>query len=133
MVQKKIKVLIVEDEKSLTKALSAKLGREGFEVMVAHDGQEGLALASEERPDVILLDIIMPKMDGLSMIKELRKMDSYGKRVKVIFLTNLTDDEKIFEATESGVYDYLIKSDWKLADLVEKINEKVNMHAKLDK
>ena len=66
----------------------------------------------------------MPKMDGISMLQELRK-DEWGKDAKIIILTNLSDKENVSHALEEGVYDYLIKSDWKLEDLVKRINDKL--------
>jgi DNA-binding response OmpR family regulator len=115
-------LLIVEDEASLAKALDKKFSSENFEVIIAKDGEKGLSMALENHPEIILLDIVMPKLDGISMLKELRK-DSWGSSVPIIMLTNLSDAEKVAEATESGVYDYLVKSDWKIADIVKKVNE----------
>ena len=115
-------LLIVEDEASLAKELDKKFSSENFEVIIAKDGEKGLSMALENHPEIILLDIVMPKLDGISMLKELRK-DSWGSSVPIIMLTNLSDAEKVAEATESGVYDYLVKSDWKIADIVKKVNE----------
>jgi DNA-binding response OmpR family regulator len=114
------KLLIVEDEDSLSTVLTNKFNSEGFEVFVAKDGEEGLRLALEKHPDIILVDIILPRMDGLTMMEEIRK-DSWGKHAKAIVLTNLQDDEKAQEAKRQGVNDFLIKSDWKLEDVVEKV------------
>lgn len=113
-------ILIIEDEISLQKAMVQKLEREGFNMLTANNGKTGLDLAIAEKPDLILLDIIMPVMDGVSMLKELRK-DPWGADALVIFLTNLTDAEKVEEVEASGVTDYLIKSDWKIEDVVEKV------------
>ena len=113
-------ILIVEDEKPLIHALHDKLQREGFEILQAQNGKDGLALALEKHPDLILLDIIMPIMDGVTMLRELRK-DEWGKFARVIMLTNLTDAEKTEEALRTGASDYLIKADWKLEDLINKI------------
>ena len=74
---------------------------------------------------VILLDIIMPVMDGLAMLRELRK-DSWGKEASVFMFTNLTDAEKIEEGMKNGAFDYLIKADWKLEDLIIKIRTKLH-------
>lgn len=118
-------ILIVEDELSLRSALSEKLSKEDFEILEANDGQEGLDIAFKEHPDLILLDIIMPIMDGIKMLSKLRE-DDWGKTVPVLILTNLSDEEKTSEAVEKGVSDYLIKSDYSLEDLMEKIKEKLN-------
>ena len=84
------KILIVEDEASLRKALVEKFQREGFETFLAFDGVEGLDQAERIQPDLILLDIIMPKMDGMTMLKKLRESGDWGKQVPVIILTNLS-------------------------------------------
>lgn len=120
------KILIVEDETSLRGALRDKLCLEGFTVLEAKNGQEGLAVALREHPDLILLDIIMPVMDGMTMLYELRK-DPWGKDVKIILLTNLSEAERVAESLRQGVYDYLVKSDWKLEDIVKKVKVKLGM------
>ena len=125
MDKKKALILVVEDERLLIKALGDKLRLEGFEVLEAHNGKEGLALAIEKHPDLILLDIIMPVMDGISMLQELRK-DEWGKYASVLMLTNLTDADKTEESLKNGAFDYLIKADWKLGDLVIKIRTKIH-------
>lgn len=114
------RILIVEDEKSQRSALAEKFTREGFAVLEADDGQKGLEIALSSHPDLILLDIIMPVMDGMTMLEKLRA-DTWGKEAKVIILTNLSEVEKISEAVTRGSYNYLVKSDWKLADVVAKV------------
>lgn len=116
------RILIVEDEPSLLTILVDKLNREGFSCLEAKNGEEGLKVALREHPDLILLDIIMPVMDGMTMLYELRK-DPWGKDAKVIFLTNLSEAEKVAESLSQGVFDYLVKSDWKLEDIVIKVKE----------
>lgn len=118
------KILIVEDEISPLKALVAKFSREGFNVLQAEDGETGLRLALQEHPDLILLDIILPKMDGLTMLKKLRE-DERGTKVPVILLTNLSDSQKVAEAVEHHACDYLVKSDWPLEAVVQKVKEKL--------
>ena len=81
-----------------------------------------LAIALKEQPDVILLDIIMPKMDGITMLKKLRE-DAWGKEAKVILLTNLSSNEKLAEVTAQGSHEYLVKTDWKIEDVVTKVRE----------
>ncbi len=119
---KKINLLIVEDDISLMKALAGKFIGEGFDVLEAKNGQEGLDMAMKERPDLILLDIVMPKMDGITMLKALRN-DGEAKDTPVIILSNLTDAAKTVELVESGVADYLVKSDWSLEDIVKKVKD----------
>ncbi len=118
------KILIVEDERSLSAALEQKFQSEGYSVLIAKNGEEGLKTALKEHPDVTLLDIVMPKMDGIEMLEELRK-DEWGSGAMVIMLTNLSDAEKIDVVTKYDVHDYLVKADWKIEDLLKKVKEKL--------
>ena len=121
--QKKKKViLIIEDERSERQALVDKLERAGFATLEAEDGMQGLEVALKEHPDLILLDIVMPVMDGLKMLSILRK-DSWGKNVHVIVLTNLTDIERASGPVGKSVHEYLVKSDWKIADVLKKVED----------
>ncbi len=117
-------VEVIEDEQSLLTALREKLAHEGFSFLGAKDGEEGLDLALQNHPDLILLDILMPKMDGLTMLKKLRE-NEWGKKVPVIILTNFSGDEKIAAAMENEALDYFIKSDVKLEEVVSRIKEKL--------
>jgi DNA-binding response OmpR family regulator len=119
------KVLIVEDDEVLSRALSIKLTKGGFTVKIAKNGRDGLSLFKKFGPQLILLDIIMPVMDGLAMLKELRQ-DRAGKKVPVIVLTNLSEAEKTAEALEQGVHEYLVKTDWKLDDILKLVNSRLN-------
>ena len=116
----KKKILIVEDNQSLRHALKEAIGREDFIALVAKDGEEGLAVAFKSHPDLILLDIIMPKMNGVKMLEKLRE-DNWGKTVPVLLLTNDTDPEHMRETLKDNAADYLIKSDWEIEDVVKKI------------
>ena len=120
----KKKVLIVEDDTSLRKALAEKLLYEGFVVYEAENGVIGLEVALRERPDIVLLDVIMPKMDGLTMLTHLRE-DVWGMGAQVIMLTNVNDGESVLKSLDQAAFDYLIKSDWKLEDIVKKIRERL--------
>ena len=120
------KLLIVEDEPALLKALAIKFAREKFEIITASDGEVGLEMALHEHPDLILLDIIMPKMDGMTVLNRLR-VDSWGKKVPVIILTNLSDDAKVAEAIKQGTHDYLVKSDWDIGDVVMKVRNRLGI------
>lgn len=120
------KVLIVEDELILLQALTEKLKAEHFEVVGARNGQEGLDKALAEHPDLILLDIVMPVMDGMTMLTKVRT-DDWGKNVPVIILTNLSGGEQVSDALGKGVYDYLVKSDWTLDELAQKIKERLGL------
>ncbi len=118
------KILIVEDESSALKAMVEKFQREGFDVLTAPDGVRGLAEAQASHPEIILLDIIMPNMDGIMMLRKLREDDGYGKQVPVILLTNLSsdDDGRKKEIDALSPIAYLVKTDWKLSDVVDKVN-----------
>ncbi len=120
----KKKILIVEDEMSIKKALAIKLEEAGFEVFESSDGKEGLEMALETKPDLVLLDIIMPKMDGLTLLKHLRA-DKKGRNIPVIVLSNLNDEEKIEESIKNNIFDYLIKTDWKIEEVIEKVKARL--------
>ena len=120
------KILIVEDEAPMRRALVDSFTDEKFQVVEAGDGVDGLKKALEEHPDLILLDVVMPRMDGMSMLKELRK-DRWGKNVPVILLSNLNEAEKIVEATEGGATGYLVKFNWKLEDVVRKVKDRLRV------
>lgn len=115
------KILIVDDEPALLNALFDKFTRAGFTVIVAENGQAGLKSAYEHRPSLILLDIIMPVMDGLTMLNKLRQ-GRWGKRVKVILLTNLSDPVRITKDLARTVEGCLVKSDWKIEDVVKQVS-----------
>lgn len=123
------KILIVEDELTLRKTLKEKFTREDFQTLTASDGEAGLTLALTEYPDLILLDILLPKMDGLAMLREVRK-DAWGKTVPVIVLTNVDEASRVAEGLQigfSGSYDYLVKSDHTLEEVVAKVKEKLHV------
>ncbi|HET9412000.1 MAG TPA: response regulator [Candidatus Saccharimonadales bacterium] len=118
------KILIVEDEIALSQVLSDKFLQEGFDVKTAGDGQEGLEAIQSWKPDVVLLDIVMPRMDGMTMLHKLRETPD-GKRLPVILLTNLSDTENVYEAMANGVYDFLVKSHWDINELVHEVQTKL--------
>lgn len=120
------KILIVEDDKLLLEALEDKFTQEGFEVTMATDGDEGVDSALKNHPDIILLDVLMPGTDGITVLKLLRQ-DPWGKDVQVIVLTNLADDAKVKEAEILNAVGYLIKSNWQLEEIVEKVKQRLNL------
>lgn len=120
-------ILVVEDEISILTALRDKFSLEGFTILEAKNGEEGLDAAFTNHPDLILLDIIMPVMDGVMMLKELRAGNEWGKNVPVIILTNLNDAKKVSEVVAHGAYEYLVKSDLKIEDIVKKVKEKLGI------
>jgi DNA-binding response OmpR family regulator len=110
------KVLIIEDDHALRQVLSDRLQEEGFGVLTARDGVEGLHAAFLHRPSIILLDIFMPNMDGISMLHKLRNEDQWGATVFVMIITNSVDATTV--ATISG---FLIKSEWGLEDIIARV------------
>ena len=117
------KILVVEDEVAYLKLLNSQLTEKGYQVIEAIDGAKGLEMAKLENPDLILLDIRMPIMDGMVMLDLLRKQEK-DKKTKVILLTNLEPDEKIIEEVvkDQPSY-YFVKSDIQFNDLLAKIKE----------
>lgn len=122
MEDNKKKILIIEDDPGISAALEMKVTASGFEAIVALDGEEGLNKALEEHPDLILLDIILPKLDGMSVLDNLRK-DDWGKDVPVIILSNLGTGDELERGKENRVKEFLIKTDWSMDDVVRKIKE----------
>lgn len=114
------KVLLIEDEKMLSTMYATKFAKEGYDLVQAFDGEEGLAKARDEKPAVILLDIIMPKLDGFAVLKAL-KADAALKSVPVVLLTNLGQDEDIKKGKELGAVDYFIKANHTPAEVVDKV------------
>jgi two-component system, OmpR family, phosphate regulon response regulator PhoB len=117
-----MKLLIVEDEEILLKVLREKFEKEKFDVEVAVNGEEALAMAESFKPDLMLLDIILPKKDGLKVLAEL-KADPEIQNIPVIVLSNLGDDEKIKTALSLGAVDYMVKTQHPINEVVEKVNE----------
>ncbi len=120
MDDKKTKVLVVEDEEILLTALSEELKQEGFEVVGAKDGVEGVEKAGSEKPDLILLDLVMPRLDGIGALKQMKENPD-TKEIPVVILTNLSDYDKVSDALSLGAMDYLVKANYRLEELVNKI------------
>lgn len=120
--KKKVKVLLVEDDSFLASMYVTKLELEGFEVRTAADGEKGLKLAGEEKPDVVLLDIILPKMSGFDVLADLKK-ESSTKDTPVILLTNLGQRDDVQKGIELGAADYLIKAHFMPSEVIQKIKK----------
>jgi len=118
----KKKILIIEDEATLQKSLTEFLIAENFVVISALDGEKGVELARRELPDLVLLDIVLPKKDGYEVLTDL-KQDEKTKYIPVILLTNLESAEDVDKAFEKGASTYLVKSNYKLEEIVGKIKE----------
>ncbi|MDQ5885040.1 MAG: hypothetical protein QG645_202 [Patescibacteria group bacterium] len=118
------KILIVEDEPSLLNVMYDKFMKEGYSVFKANNGKEGLKLALKEKPHLILLDIDLPIMNGLEMLKDLRKHKDC-KNTEVIIITNYENSDMVADTMLLGVHEYLVKSDWRLEDIVKTVKNKI--------
>lgn len=119
------KILFIEDEASLQKAIGDVLAEEEFEVISALDGEAGLQLVKDQKPDLILLDLVMPKMNGIEVLKRLKESEE-TKDIPVIVLTNSEEMEHIQQAIDLGATTYLVKINYKLDEVVEKIKGVLN-------
>lgn len=120
--QNKKKVLVIDDDNNLRNVLIDKLNITGYEAISAINGEEGLKKAFEFHPDVILLDVLMPIMNGWQVLEKLR-MDEWGKRAKVIMLTSLEQMDNIAHALDKGVHAYIVKSNLNLDDVMTQIKD----------
>jgi two-component system alkaline phosphatase synthesis response regulator PhoP len=119
------KILIVEDDPSFLWILRKGLEDQEFSVFSAQDGEEGFEIAKKEKPDLILLDIMLPKMDGMTMAKKLKEENIFSR---IIFLTNLSDTNHISEAVElSKETDYVVKSDFHIDQIVAMIKKRLGI------
>jgi len=116
------RILLAEDDPSLSKLYQTKLSMSGYEVIAVSDGKECLAAASKGKIDVILLDIIIPKIDGFAVLKKLKSKPK-TKKIPVILLTNLGQEEDMKKGKELGAQGYLIKSNLTPAEVAKKIEE----------
>jgi DNA-binding response OmpR family regulator len=121
------KVLVVEDDAFLGGAYRLKLTKEGFEVEIATDGEEALVRLNTFTPDVILMDIIMPRKDGFSTLQDIKRNDSL-KHIPVIMATNLGQAGDIEKAKSLGAYDFITKSNLSISDLVAKLKAVIESH-----
>lgn len=116
-------VLIVDDEESLASVLSRKFTDEGITAYTANNGRVGLEMALEKHPDIILLDIMMPEMDGFDVMRHLQE-DEWGKTVPIILLTNSSSIDTVAKAVSSGMSEFLVKTDMRLDDVVRKVKSR---------
>jgi CheY-like chemotaxis protein len=120
--EKIYKVLVIDDEKDIREILMDTLENHGLTPSSATDGKDGLEIARATQPDLILLDIMMPKMDGIEMLQELRN-DPWGRTVPVILLSNINDKERLREAEKIGIQASILKAEWKISDIIRKVDE----------
>jgi DNA-binding response OmpR family regulator len=113
------KILIIEDEIVLAEMYKEKLEKEGFEVFLASEIEEGIEIAKKERPDLILLDILLPRENGVSFLEKIKKEEI--KDIPVVAFSNYDDPETKKRAFELGVKEYLIKANYTPGEIVEKI------------
>lgn len=116
------KILFIEDESALQKTFGEILTQEGYQMISALDGEVGLKLAKTEKPDLILLDLILPKIHGFEVLKKLKE-DKETKDIPIIVLTNLEEIKDVDKAIELGATTYLVKAQYSLEELVEKIKK----------
>lgn len=119
------KITIVEDEELILNLLQKKLANEGYEISVARNGEDGLKLMHEQKPDLVLLDIIMPKKGGFEVMEEMQK-DSRLKRVPIIIISNSGQPVEIDRAQKLGAKDWLIKTDFDPQEVVDKVKKQID-------
>ncbi|PJA00378.1 response regulator [bacterium (Candidatus Gribaldobacteria) CG_4_10_14_0_2_um_filter_33_15] len=116
------KILIIEDDQRINKVYTAKLSIEGIEVSTALDGEEGLRRIYDEKPDLILLDLMLPKKSGFEILKEIKK-DEKIKDIPVLILSNLAQEKEIEEGLALGAQDYLVKTNYSIQQVMERIKK----------
>jgi len=118
------KILIVEDEEIMINLLQRKLAKEGFEILIARDGEEGLKAMREKPPDIVLLDIIMPKMGGFEVMEEMQK-DKELKKIPVIVISNSGQPVELDRAQRLGAKDWLIKTEFDPQEVIDKVIKQI--------
>ena len=113
-------ILIIEDDKFLRELIAQKLSKEDYEISEAIDGEEGMSKVKEEKPDLILLDLILPGIDGFEVLSQIKK-DPALSPIPVIILSNLGQKEDVEKGTKLGAVDYLIKAHFTPGEIIEKI------------
>ncbi len=118
------KILLVEDEEIIRDLLQRKLTQEGYEILVSRDGEEGLKLMRKTKPDLILLDIIMPKMGGFELMEEMQK-DKELKKIPIIVISNSGQPVELDRAQRLGAKDWLIKTEFDPQEVIEKVKKQI--------
>lgn len=122
MENNKAHVLLVEDDVFLSGIYQKKFEMEGYKITTAGDGESGLKEAKKKKPDIILLDILLPKLDGFAVLEKL-KADPATKAIPVILLTNLGQKDDVERGLEAGAADYLIKAHFKPSEILDKVKK----------
>lgn len=115
-----MKIVLIEDDNIVARILSEEFSKAGFEVAVAYDGEEGENMVKNQKPELIILDLVLPKKNGLEVLEALKKSPAV-KKIPVIILSQLSDDENIKKGLLLGAADYIVKSHCSLSDVVKKI------------
>lgn len=118
------KILIVEDDEDFISILKMKFNHEGFSVVVARNGEEGVAMAEKEKPDLIISDVLMPQMDGLEMAKKIKEKNNSAL---IVFLTNTKDLDYKDNMNKVSEFEYWIKSDIRIGDIVDMVRNKLGL------
>lgn len=127
--EKKKKILFIEDERHFQEMLDVVFKAEGFETFSAYNGVDGVRMAEEERPDIILSDLVLPKKDGFNVINELKNNPNISN-IPIIILTNLEESQNIEKVISSGAKMYLVKSNYTLDDIVAKVKDTLKIDNK---
>ncbi|MFA6307124.1 MAG: response regulator [Patescibacteria group bacterium] len=126
MAQGKKKILVVEDDSMISSMYRTKFTADGFDVFIADNGVIGLELAKKEKPDIVMLDVILPQLDGFSVLDQIKK-DEATKNIPVIMLTNLGTEEDKQKGEAMGALDYLVKASLTPGQVSEKIKQALKM------
>ncbi len=116
------KVLVIEDDKFLRKVIKKKLSDEGYDVVEAIDGEKGVKMAKEKKPDIILLDLVLPEMTGFEVLKKLKEKEPISK-IPIIILSNLSNAEEVRKGMSMGAASYLVKSNFHPSEIIKKMEE----------
>ncbi|OGG04942.1 hypothetical protein A2Z33_06630 [Candidatus Gottesmanbacteria bacterium RBG_16_52_11] len=116
------KILFVEDDPLIIKIYSTRLKADGYEVFSAENGEEGLKVAQELHPDLVVLDVMMPRLDGFAVLERLRKTDEFAKK-PIIMYSNLNNEEEMARAQQMGVTEFIVKANLSPTQFIEKIKQ----------
>lgn len=125
--QQKPKVLIIEDNLDILEMYQMKFTNEGFDVQIAADGEKGILAAVDFKPDIILLDLLMPNMDGFQVLKAIR--ENTGLTVKIVVLSNLGQQDQIQKAFQLGATEYMVKANYQPSEVVQKVRDMLGLKA----
>jgi DNA-binding response OmpR family regulator len=120
--ERKTKVLIIDDDDYIVKALGDHLSRKGYEIHVATDGEEGLEAVRRKEPDLVLLDIVMPRKDGIALLKNLKENED-TQQIPVIMITNLESKDTLEEMNRLGISAIMVKANYGLVEVIDMIEQ----------